>query len=89
MIKLTYILLIIFITSCNNSKVEIEYEYEQKVVNAKMIGIRDCNTAYYIAYTDGKTDIVDFGFYSKFEVCDTVCFKREKDWFWYIVNCDN
>jgi hypothetical protein len=80
-----YVLLVAVFSSCEQRPVE--YEYKQQIVKAKTIDLKDGNTRYNIAFTDGDSEAFSFGLYSKYEVGDTVCWKREKDWLWYVIDC--
>ena len=80
-----YVLLVAVFSSCTPRPVE--YEYKQQIVKAKTIDLKDGNTRYNIAFTDGNSETFDFGLYSKYEVGDTVCWKREKNWLWYVIDC--
>lgn len=80
-----YVLLVAVFYSCEHRPVE--YEYKKQIVKAKTIDLKDGNTRYNIAFTDGDSETFDFGLYSKYEVGDTVCWKREKNWVWYVEDC--
>lgn len=80
-----YVLLVAAFYSCKERPTE--YEYKQQIVKAKTIDLKDGNTRYNIAFTDGDSETFDFGLYSKYEVGDTVCWKREKNWLWYVIDC--
>jgi hypothetical protein len=80
-----YVLLVAVFSSCEPRTVE--YEYKKQIVKAKTIDLKDGNTRYNIAFTDGNSETFDFGLYSKYEVGDTVCWKREKNWLWYVIDC--
>ena len=80
-----YVLLVAVFSSCEQRPVE--YEYKQQIVKAKTIDLRDGNTRYNIAFTDGCSESFSFGLYSKYEVGDTICWKCEKDWLWYVIDC--
>jgi hypothetical protein len=84
---IAYLLLVAVLFSCDNN-VNIEYEYKQQVVSAKRIDLADGSTRYNIAFTDGDSDDFSFGLYTKYQIGDTVFWKREKgDYFWYVDNC--
>jgi predicted metalloprotease with PDZ domain len=80
-----YVLLVAVFSSCEPRTVE--YEYKQQIVKAKTIDLKDGSTRYNIAFTDGSSENFDFGLYTKYEVGDTVCWKREKNWLWYVIDC--
>lgn len=80
-----YVLLVAVFSSCEQRPVE--YEYKQQIVKAKTIDLKDGNTRYNIAFTDGDSETFDFGLYSKYEVGDTICWMRKKGWFWYVIDC--
>jgi hypothetical protein len=80
-----YVLLVAVFSSCE--PITVEYEYKQQIVKAKTIDLKDGNTRYNIAFTDGNSEAFSFGLYSKYEVGDTVCWKREKNWLWYVIDC--
>ena len=67
----------------------VEYEIKQQIVKDKTIDLKNGSTRYNIAFNDGSCEFFSFGLYTKFEINDTICFKRKKDmWgFWYIENC--
>lgn len=77
-----YVLLAAVFSSCEQRPVE--YEYKQQIVKAKTIDLIDGNTRYNIAFTDGDSESFSFGLYSKYEVGDTIYWKREKGWLWYV-----
>lgn len=78
-------LLLVAVFSCKQR--EIQYEYKQQVILAKTIDLENKNTRYNVAFTDGSSESFSFGFYSKYEVGDTICWKREKGWLWYVIDC--
>jgi hypothetical protein len=80
-----FLLLVVF-SSCVQNK-QIEYEYRQHIVKAKTIDLINGSTRYNIAFTDGASESFSFGLYSKYEVGDTICWKREKNWLWYVIDC--
>ena len=80
-----YVLLVAVFTSCKQRPVE--YEYKQQIVKAKTADLKDGNTRYNIAFTDGDSEIFSFGLYSKYEVGDTICWEREKGGLWYVIDC--
>lgn len=80
-----YVVLVAVFFSCEQKPVE--YEYKQQIVKAKTIDLKDGNTRYNIAFTDGTSNSFSFGLYSKYGVGDTVCWKREEGWFWYVTDC--
>lgn len=80
-----YLLLVAVFSSCE--KRPVEYEYKHQIVKAKTIDLKDGNTRYNIAFTDGDSETFNFGLYSKYEVGDTICWKREKGWLWYVIDC--
>jgi hypothetical protein len=66
-----------------------EYEIKQQIVKDKTIYLKNGNTRYNIAFEDGSCKTFDFGLFTKYEIGDTICFKRKNDaWgFWYIEDC--
>jgi hypothetical protein len=80
-----YVLLVAVFYSCVQRPVE--YEYKERIVKAKTIDLEDGNTRYNIAFTDGGSETCSFGLYSKYEVGDTICMKRENGWTWYVMDC--
>ncbi len=80
-----YVLLVAVFSSCKQKLVE--YEYKQQIVKAKTIDLKDGNTRYNIAFTDGDSETFSFGLYSKYEVGDTICWERESNWLWYVIDC--
>lgn len=80
-----YVLLVSVFSSCRQRPVE--YEYKQTIVKAKTIDLERGNTRYNIAFTNGDSEEFSFGLYSKYEVGDTICWKREKNWLWYVIDC--
>lgn len=82
---IAYVLLVAVFSSCEQRPVE--YEYKQQIVKAKTIDLRNGNTRYNIAFTDGDSETFSFGLYSKYEVGDTICWKREKGCLWYVIGC--
>lgn len=82
---LTCLLLVVSFTSCKQKP--IQYEYKQQIIKSKTVDLKDGNTRYNIAFTDGSSEAFSFGIYSKYEIGDTICWKREKNWIWYIVDC--
>jgi hypothetical protein len=80
-----YVLLVAVFSSCKQKTVE--YEYKQQIVKAKTTDLKDGTTRYNIAFTDGDSETFSFGLYSKYEVGDTICWKREKNWVWYVIDC--
>ena len=80
-----YVLLVAVFSSCKQRPVE--YEYKQQIVKAKTIDLKDGNTRYNIAFTDGDSETFTFGLYSKYEVGDTIYWKREKGQWWYVIDC--
>ena len=83
--NLAKLMLVAVFSSCEQRPVE--YEYKQQIVKVKTIDLKDGNTRYNIAFTDGNSETFDFGLYSKYEVGDTVCWKRVKNWLWYVIDC--
>jgi hypothetical protein len=79
------LLIAIIISSCE--KKPIEYEYKLEIVQAKTIDFKNGTTRYNIAYESGLSESFTFGLYTKYNVGDTICFKREKNWFWKIIDC--
>jgi hypothetical protein len=61
--------------------------YKQQIIQAKTVDLKDGSTRYNIAFTDGVSESFSFGLYSKYEVGDTVCWKREKGRGWYVIDC--
>ena len=88
--KLSYaiyiVLVAVLIVSCSNPVTE--YEYKSNVIKSKTIDLEDGTTRYNVAYYNGISDSYSFGLYESFEVNDTICWKREKGWFWHIVDCN-
>lgn len=80
-----YVLLVAAFSSCKQR--HVEYEYKQQIVKAKTIDLRNGNTRYNIAFTDGDSEEFSFGLYSKYEVGDTICWRREKGYLWYVTYC--
>lgn len=80
-----YVLLVVVFSSCEQSPVE--YEYKQQIVKAKTIDLKNGDTRYNIAFTDGDSETFSFGLYSKYEVGDTICWKREKGRWWDVIDC--
>ena len=83
---LAFLLLTSLFYSCDKGR--IEYEFKQTIIKAKTIELKDGDTRYNIAFTDGSSEYFNFGLYSYYEVGDTICWRREKNWFWYVINCD-
>ena len=81
-----YVLLVAVFSSCEQRPVE--YEYKQQIVKAKTIDLKDGSTRYNIAFTDGNSEPLNFGLYSKYEVGDTICWERERNWLWYVIDCN-
>lgn len=67
----------------------VEYEVKKRIVKDKTIDTYNGSTRYNIAFKDGSCEAFDFGLYTKYEIGDTICFKRKKDmWgFWYVEDC--
>jgi hypothetical protein len=83
-----YFLLIILFISCKQG--DIEYEFKKQIVKAKTIDLVDGTTNYNIAFTDGDSKSFSFGLYSKYEINDTICWRRKKDFLgkWYVIDCN-
>lgn len=83
---LTLTILSLILYSCVEITPTI-YEYKQLVVKNKTVDLHQGTTRYNIAFTSGESEEFSFGLYSKYEIDDTVCFKREKGWIWYVTSC--
>ena len=82
--KLLLLLSLLFI-SCKEQK--MEYETKQTVINAKAIVKVDGSDKFVLSFSDGESEYCSFGEYNKYNVGDTLLWKREKHFFgvWYVI----
>jgi hypothetical protein len=65
------------------------YETKKTVVNAKAIVKVEGTDKFILSFSDGESEYCSFGEYNKYKIGDTLCWKREKDFFgmWYVEDC--
>ncbi len=78
-------LFLVLVFSCTQRP--IEYEHKLTIIKDKTIDLKDGNTRYNVAFTDGNSESFSFGLFSKYEVGDTICWEREINSFWYVIDC--
>ncbi len=82
----------VYLPGCVDIPVKVEepvvFEYKQNIVSGMEKSLEDGNTIYNLAFENGKSITVSYGVYNSLEVDDTVCWEREKNWFWYLIKCD-
>ena len=81
------LLVAVFLVGCKEHKPI--YENKQTVVNAKAIVRVDGTDKFILSFSDGESEYCSFGEYNKYKTGDTLCWKREKDFFgkWYVEDC--
>lgn len=84
-IKLTALILLSALFSCNPNHKPLKYEYTKKVIIAKRIS----NGSFLVAFNDGEYVNIGFGWYSCVKVGDTVVFKHYEDRPVYGYNIEN
>jgi hypothetical protein len=80
-------LVAVFLVGCKEH--EVIYEYKQTIVNAKAVVKVEGTDKFVLSFTNGESEYCSFGDYNKYKVGDTLCWKREKDFFgmWYVEDC--
>lgn len=81
---LSLFLLIFIFISCKERP--IEYEFKKQVIVAKKEIVSNGNSKFIMAFEDRSDYDCTFGEFNAYQLKDTVLFKREKDWFWFIVD---
>ena len=85
---LLYTLLVaVFFVGCKEHPKQ--YETKQTIVNAKAVVTVDGTDKFILSFENGESDYCSFGVYNKYKVGDTLCWKREKDFFgmWFVEDC--
>ena len=85
-IAFVYAMLVaVFFIGCKKHKPV--YETKKTIVNAKAIVKVDGTDKFILSFSDGESEYCSFGEYNKYKVGDTLCWKREKGWFWVVEDC--
>jgi len=81
------LLVAVFLVGCKEYKPT--YETKQTVVNAKAIVKVDGTDKFILSFSHGESEYCSFGEYNKYKVGDTLCWKREEDFFgtWFVEDC--
>jgi len=86
LIAFVYAMLVaVFLIGCKERPKQ--YETKQTVINAKAIVKVKGTDKFILSFSDGESEYCSFGEYNKYKVGDTLCWKREKGWLWYMVDC--
>ena len=77
----------VFLVGCKERPKQ--YETKQTIVNAKAIIKVEGTDKFILSFDNGESEYCSFGEYNKYKVGDTLCWKREKDFFgmWYVEDC--
>ncbi len=88
--NVVYFLLLINLCSCGSNS-EPKPTFFQRIISAKTKDVKNGTTCYKFAYSNGQNDEVSFGLYVKYDIGDTVCFKKENGIIGWtsIVDCTN
>lgn len=67
----------------------IKYETRQSTVNAKKIIKNEGSDIFILSFTNGKSEYCSYENYTKYNIGDTICWKREKAFIsmWFIEDC--
>ena len=85
---LLYTLLVaVFFVGCKEHPKQ--YETKQTIINAKAKVKVDGSDKFILSFSDGDSEYCSFGEYNKYEIGDTLYWKREKDFFgmWFVEDC--
>ena len=81
------LLLAVFFIGCREKP--MEYETKQTIINVKAKVKVEGSDKFILSFSDGSSEYCSFGEYNKYKIGDTLCWKREKDFFgmWYVEDC--
>ena len=85
---LLYTLLVaVFFVGCKEHPKQ--YETKQTIINAKAKVKVDGSDKFILSFENGESEYCSFGEYNKYEIGDTLFWKREKDFFgmWFVEDC--
>ena len=85
---LLYTLLVaVFFVGCKEHPKQ--YETKQTIINAKAKVKVDGSDKFILSFENGESEYCSFGEYNKYEIGDTLCWKREKGFFgmWFVEDC--
>ena len=85
---LLYTLLVaVFFVGCKEHPKQ--YETKQTIINAKAKVKVYGSDKFILSFENGESEYCSFGEYNKYEIGDTLCWKREKDFFgmWFVEDC--
>lgn len=78
-------LVAVFFVGCKEKPKQ--FETKQTIINAKAIVKVEGTDKFILSFHNGESEYCSFGEYNKYKIGDTICWKREKDWFWYVIDC--